>query len=261
MVEPRTAHVVLKLPAGKIEVDLVVPAGPTRVDEILPLARALTDQIVDLTVTQLEKSGRTVSCRAGCGACCRQLVPIGEAEARAIADLVASFPEPRRSTVLARFAESLDRLDNAGLLDLLGNRANWDEDQRGEIGITYFRLGIACPFLEDESCSIHSERPIACREYLVTSPPERCANPRADQVEGVKLPSSVWTAVASLEPVEPGVRLIPWVPLSLALDWAESHRAPPAEQPAPELVRRLFDNITRKRDRSPSDPAEGGGSG
>jgi Fe-S-cluster containining protein len=35
-----------------------------------------------------------------------------------------------------------------------------------------------CPFLEDESCSIHPDRPLVCREYLVTSPAELCAGPR-----------------------------------------------------------------------------------
>ena len=39
--------------------------------------------------------GVRVSCRAGCGACCRQLVPIAEAEARRIRDLVEAMPEPR----------------------------------------------------------------------------------------------------------------------------------------------------------------------
>ncbi len=42
----------------------------------------------------------------------------------------------------------------------------------------YFHLGIACPFLEDESCSIHADRPISCREYLVTSPAVNCADPK-----------------------------------------------------------------------------------
>lgn len=31
------------------------------------------------------------------------------------------------------------------------------------------------PFLEDDACSIHPHRPSVCREYLVTSPAEHCA--------------------------------------------------------------------------------------
>ena len=246
LAEPRTARVVLGLPTGEIELQLEVPPGLARVDQLLPMARALTEQIVDLTVTKVEEEGRKISCRAGCGACCRQLVPIAEAEARGIRDLVASLPEPRRSQVKARFAEALLRLDAAGLLAPLRARADWDNARRREIGLAYFRQGVPCPFLEDESCSIHPERPLACREYLVTSPPEHCADPKVNQVEGVKLPASVWTAVARLDPVEPGARSIRWVPLILALEWTEAHPDEPPGQPAAELVRRLFDNIARK---------------
>ena len=246
LAEPRTARVVLGLPTGELELELEVPPGLARVDQLLPMARALTEQIVDLTVIQVEEEGRKISCRAGCGACCRQLVPIAEAEARGVRDLVASLPEPRRSQVKARFAEALLRLDAAGLLAPLRARADWDNARRREIGLAYFRQGVPCPFLEDESCSIHPERPLACREYLVTSPPEHCADPRVGHVEGVKMPASVWTAVARLDPVEPGARSIRWVPLILALEWTEAHPDEPPGQPAAELVRRLFDNIARK---------------
>jgi Fe-S-cluster containining protein len=246
LAESRTARVVLGLPAGKIELELEVVPGLARVDELLPVARGLTDQIVDLTVIQVAEDGRKISCRAGCGACCRQLVPMGEAEARGVRDLVESLPEPRRSVIKARFAEALSRLDNAGLLTPLRERGDWDNARRREIGLAYFRQGVACPFLEDESCSIHPQRPIACREYLVTSPPEHCADPNVDQVEGVKLPASVWFAVARLDPVEPGARSIRWVPLILALEWAEAHSDNAPGEPSAELVRRLFENITRK---------------
>jgi Fe-S-cluster containining protein len=242
----RTARVVLGLPSGELELELEVTPGLSCADRLLPMARALTEKIVELTVIQVEEEGRKISCRAGCGACCRQLVPIGEAEARAVRDLVAALPEPRRSLVNARFAEALLRLDAAGLLTQLRSRADWDEARRREIGLAYFREGIPCPFLEEESCSIHPERPIACREYLVTSPPEHCADPRVDQVEGVKLPASVWTALARLDPVEPGARSIRWVPLILALEWAEAHPDEPPRQPAEEMVKRLFENIARK---------------
>ncbi len=138
------------------------------------------------------------------------------------------------------------RLDTAGLLAPLRARADWDNARRREIGLAYFRQGIPCPFLEDESCSIHPERPLACREYLVTSPPEHCADPRVGQVEGVKVPASVWPAVARLDPVEPVARSIRWVPLILALEWTEANPDDPPGQPAAELVRRLFDDIARK---------------
>ncbi|HEY5241787.1 MAG TPA: YkgJ family cysteine cluster protein [Polyangiaceae bacterium] len=38
---------------------------------------------------------------------------------------------------------------------------------------------VSCPFLEEESCSIHPDRPPICREYLVTSSPRPRAVARA----------------------------------------------------------------------------------
>ena len=54
-------------------------------------------------------------------------------------------------------------------------------EERTELAYEYFKHGIACPFLEDESCSIHPDRPMACREYLVSSPAENCRAPRRRQ--------------------------------------------------------------------------------
>jgi Fe-S-cluster containining protein len=244
----KTARVVLGLPTGSIEIELAVPEGHARVEQLLPLANSLTERIIELTVAQLGEEGRTISCRAGCGACCRQLVPIAEPEARRIRDLVDALPEPRKSIVTARFDEAQQRLDDAGLLEPLRERAGWDSTRRREFGLAYFRQGIPCPFLENESCSIHSERPIMCREYLVTSPPENCTDPTADRVEGVKLPASVWPAVARLGTLDPQAKTLAWVPLVLALEWAGRHPDSLPERPAEQLIKSLFQNIASKND-------------
>ena len=46
--------------------------------------------------------GEAISCKAGCGACCRQLVPVSETEAHHLRDVVEAMPEPRRAAVTAR---------------------------------------------------------------------------------------------------------------------------------------------------------------
>jgi hypothetical protein len=62
------------------------------------------------------------------------------------------------------------------------------DSQFDELGHLYFEPAIACPFLEDESCSIHPDRPLACREYLVSSPASACAHPSPESIERVDLP-------------------------------------------------------------------------
>lgn len=124
------------------------------------------------------------------------------------------------------------------------------------MGRDYFALGVPCPFLEDESCSIHPERPLTCREYLVTSPAEHCAKPTPVAVEGVHLPGSLWMAFARLCDPSPEAEPIGWVPLVLAPEWAASHREGPPLRPAPDVLRELIARFTRRS--QPTSAEEGG---
>jgi hypothetical protein len=81
-----------------------------------------------------------------------------------------------------------------------------------------------CPFLEEESCSIHPARPTACREYLVTSAASHCARPSAETVDVVALPAKVSRTVMQLDAAAAGAKA-GWVALALALDPAEAHVA------------------------------------
>ena len=80
-----------------------------------------------------------------------------------------------------------------------------------EVSTGYFALGVACPFLEEESCSIHAERPLVCREYLVTSPAERCAGPAQEGVTPVAVPKFS-AAARTLQDDKDG-----WFPLALLM--------------------------------------------
>jgi hypothetical protein len=110
----------------------------------------------------------------------------------------------------------------------------------------YFNVGIACPFLDDESCSIHPDRPLACREYLVTSPAENCSHPAEDNLSPVPLPARVAAAVrnADRQLTSDGTG---WVLLALAPDWAASHPEPPP-RPGPVLFQEFFDHLLPRTD-------------
>jgi Fe-S-cluster containining protein len=223
--------------------------------DLLPIVQRVANTIVDSAVDEVVEQGRTISCTKGCGACCRQLVPISEIEARGIRDLVRSMPEPRRSHVMARFAEAQRRLADAGLLDKLHSRADWDEDAFMEIGTRYFHQRIPCPFLEDESCSIHLDRPVVCREYLVTSPAANCACPTKDNIEKVPLPVQVWTALARCTQADPGAKYCRWVPLVLAPEWADSHPDKSQARPGPEVLREFFERLAAQGSQGDSSAA------
>jgi Fe-S-cluster containining protein len=192
--------------------------------DLLPAARELTHQVTAIVVDQAVAQGKRISCQAGCGACCRQLVGVSLIEAVALADVVAALPPERQAAVQARFADAVRRLEAADLIDPArppgqrGLRSSAPE----ELPHQYFRLQIACPFLENESCSIHPERPLVCREYHVTSPPEHCKRQGTGKIESVQPPLHMNQALATAGSL---VAAVPdhTVPLVLALEKAALH--------------------------------------
>lgn len=235
-----SGRVVVVLGDEPVECELVVPEGKVAFEDTLPVLQQLTDFIVDRAADAATAAGRTVSCRAGCGACCRQIVPISQAEARALVRLVAAMPEPRRSDVRRRFRAALEALDASGLLAEIDAAREGETADTVGIGMRYFRQGIACPFLEEESCSIHSDRPLSCRQYLVTSPARACLSPSPATIETVTLPvkpSQAWLASDSLDS---GVA---WMPLVYALTYDEQVPPPGPARTAPDILRDVFSRL------------------
>jgi Fe-S-cluster containining protein len=160
---------------------------------------------------------------------------------------VEKLPEPRRTEIRNRFAEAHRRFEEASLLPRLRQAETWTDAEYGDIAQKYFDQHIACPFLEEESCSIYADRPITCREYLVTSPAENCAHPTAENTNRLKLPLKVFNAVARWQ-VPPTTHFEErWLPLILALEFAATNPDDPPPKPGVELVRELLDQLTHKQ--------------
>ena len=209
------------------DITISAPADDVSPQDLLPVIQVLDNDVVALATDAAARGGKSVSCAAGCGACCRQLVPISETEAHNLARVVAEMPRDRRREIQRRFDKALKTLRKHQLLERLQDAgAGSGEAEQDQLGVDYFRLGIPCPFLEDESCSIHPDRPLSCREFLVTSPAHNCADPGPDNIEAVPLPgypSRVLYQFADGRGHSPRR----WVPLTLALDWHSEHRDDP----------------------------------
>ena len=226
----------------ELSASVALPTHPVTPRYLLPMIQNLTNALVGMGESLVTERGETISCKAGCGACCRQLVPITESEAHHIRDLVDAMPEPRREAVRGKFTAARTALAEGGLLELLLKPT--ENTRNTDLGLSYLRLGIACPFLEAESCSIHPDRPLSCREYLVTSPAEFCREPTAATIRRVPTPGFAMTAFATLDGLAPigGVR---WVPLVLAPEWAEKHAESAATEPGTELFSRFMSTLTQ----------------
>jgi Fe-S-cluster containining protein len=246
-----TADVKLSVAGQSLNLRLTVPVGQTKPTRLLPVLRSISESLVNAVETRARAEGFQVSCKKGCGACCRQLVPISETDARRLRELVAEMPEARKTAVLARFEDAKERIGAAGLLERLRTPESIVGDEFRKFGLNYFHQGVACPFLEEESCSIHQERPLVCREYLVVSPPENCARQTNEPVQVLSMPAEVSMAARRLGRGAEEVPVDHWVPLILALDWADAHGEEPS-RPGPEIVKEIFAGLVKKEVPPPS---------
>ncbi len=70
-----TFSVSLQLRMGEAtrEVKLSAPTRPLTPVELLPVIQAFDSDVAALAEEASQRSGKAISCKAGCGACCRQI--------------------------------------------------------------------------------------------------------------------------------------------------------------------------------------------
>lgn len=244
-----TVEFTLVLDEGKLSATATVPAGKTNLTQILPVLQAIDDSMIAGVGSQLSQMGRTISCKPGCAACCRQLVPISIFEAEALAAWVRLLPEARQQELAKRCDQVLRKLAASGLIDRMVLE-DWfaETDSARQLAIDYLYQRLPCPFLEDELCSIHPIRPFACRHHLVSSPPENCYDPMTLETVPVPLPLSFARTLsrmgAELEQDSRG-----WIPLLFLFAWmkAGAHPGDAISGPGPEVLYEFVKNLDQAR--------------
>jgi Fe-S-cluster containining protein len=211
---------------GFLNATATLPTGRTTLTQLLPVIQNIENAILARVGEEANEAGTPISCRAGCGACCRQMVPVSFFEAEALAEWFETLPEQRRLELEGRFHRALLTLRDAGVIEkLVGDEWMLDKEAATQMAVDYFHAGVPCPFLEDESCSIHPIRPLSCREYLVTSPPALCKDPSVNQVAGVQLPVKLSRVLFAF-----GQKMAQdrrgWLPLIFLMAWRQRGQKP-----------------------------------
>ena len=233
MADSGTSTATLRLSVGGLRIahPITVPNAPVPAAEIVPALQGLVNEVVAAAEAGLANSKGAISCRKGCGACCRQLVPVSRTEGERLLAVIEKMPAARRDVLRQRFAAAAAKIEAAGLARQEGRADR-------ELSVAYFALGVPCPFLEDESCSIHPERPLVCREYLVTSPAELCAGPRQEGVTPVAVPK-LSVAARKLQDEDDQ-----WFPLAMLMAWGRRRphgaKAGGKKRTGPEWVQRFL---------------------
>jgi Fe-S-cluster containining protein len=184
------------------------------------------EQLTLPVLEELERAGHRVSCRAGCGACCRQLVVLSPLEALAIREHVRGLAPAARCRLEEghrRHSRELSR--RPALVRLLSRfraAAGYLEPAEADmLEKSYWAAQIACPFLVNDRCGIYPARPFGCREHLALSPPERCASdPDTVHTAPTRFQLRAVASVVGEQAFQTEDRLIP---IHEALRYAEEH--------------------------------------
>lgn len=248
-----TGKVKLNIGGEPLEMEMTVPAQPVKPHRMLPVFQQMSNAFVDMSIKAVEATGEKISCKKGCGACCSQPVPISEVEVYQIAELVESMPEPRRSEIKARFARGVEHFKKINWFDRMQSLAtlpapkdpNYQRKEVIDLAMEYFYENIPCPFLEEGSCSIHPDRPLACREYLVTTPAENCSKPTAQTVSVMNLLVKPSVSVRALGRTQNSAELA-MLPLIRALEFASTYPERFAEKTGERWAAEFFSRLAHQ---------------
>ena len=217
----KTFTITVETPDGAMPPARVqVPDIPMGLADLVPPMYKLCNGATALAVRRSESLGKKVTCGPGCGVCCRQLVPLSIPEAIFLAEHVKGLAPERSAALQKRFENAWSILRRNGLLDKLCTTNGHERD--AGTALAYFRLGIPCPFLSDESCGIRPVRPCACREFNVTSQPGFCAEPLQKKIDRVAIHRKMTAALAKAAAHLTGANET-LVPLPMLFDWCENH--------------------------------------
>jgi Fe-S-cluster containining protein len=249
-----TGEVVLSINGAPLKMQMTVPAVPVKPHRMLPVFQKMTNSFVEMSAVAAGGRGETISCRMGCAACCRHPVPISEVEIYYFAELVESLPEPRQSEVKKRFLDANEHFRSLGWFDRMkkiGDMTLTESEEKvgdeiNDAAMEYFREGVACPFLDIDAgaCTIHENRPLACREYLVTSPAVNCSEPSAESIKKVDL---VMKPSHTLRYVGSTGTFTGFIPLVKALEFAEHFPEKFEERTGERWAADFFGKLTHQR--------------
>jgi Fe-S-cluster containining protein len=240
-----TGNVKITIRGRPVAIELTVPVKPVKSRRMLPVFRGISDLFTAIAEKEAAAAGQKTSCKKGCAACCRQPVPLAEIETHQVAELVEAMPEPRRAEIKERFKRAWQHFANIGWLDRLDASAAGTHEERQRLAGEYYRENVPCPFLEDESCLIHENRPLACREYLVTSPAEHCFALDGEKIKMVNLPAKPSETVREITNSENLNRIVNFVPLVLALEWTKRFPDRSPENTGEQWMAKFFTRLTK----------------
>jgi Fe-S-cluster containining protein len=192
--------------------------------DIVPLARTIADKLILTFLDTLGRTGQSIPCQKGCSACCsRYLVPLSVPEMFRLREELLAMPADNSRQILQSCLDTAEKiLDSRFQTSYLKSFSKSGQSQISQISKWYAGLKLACPLLSDGLCMSYEQRPLACREHMVTGSNFFCQPDHNGEPNVAPMPVSVLEAIgqlaAELENLD-----IEAVMLPLAFAWVEDN--------------------------------------
>ncbi len=207
-----------------VRFSITVAQKQARLSDIVPLARTLSTKLALLVLDRLRRNGEFVPCCKGCSACCNYLVPLSVPEAFRLREELLAMPDEQGRALLQSCLDTAKKILDKKPKEFDINELEGAESQIqiSQLGKWYAGLNLACPFLSDSLCTSYENRPIACREYIVTGSALLCEDEWTDESQMVQMPVNVLECFGQLT-ADLEQSNIEAVMLPLALPWAQEN--------------------------------------
>ena len=194
-----------------------------RLADIVPLARTISTKLAIAVLGRLKENGQFVPCRKGCSTCCNYLIPLSVPEVFCLREELLAMQTDDNGMGLRYCLDTAERiLDNFPQTFCSEDFCSNDQSSIWQINKWYAGLELACPFLSEGLCSLYEQRPLACREHIVTDLAFLCEANHKDKPNVVQMPVSILEALgllaAELEQSDVDAIMLPF-----AFAWAEDN--------------------------------------
>jgi Fe-S-cluster containining protein len=201
-----------------------VVEGQARLADIVPAARVLSNILVQAVLKKLSRDGKFVPCRKGCSACCNYLIPLSVPEVFRLWYEVLSMPPNRGRAIVQSCLEAATKIlkympENLETNDLTKTNI---QIEASRLSRWYSGLELFCPFLSEGLCTIYQQRPMACREHMVTGSALLCEAQSTEESQVIRMPVSIIECLSRLA-TELEQSDIEVVMLPLALPWVQGN--------------------------------------
>jgi Fe-S-cluster containining protein len=179
---------------SSLDVTLSCTDKPVSLSELVPICRKLADMIIEKVIQHRQKTAPPTACKKGCSPCCHYMIPLSPAESFRLHEEIQQMPRDRKRKAIRSMLLAARRVLEYRVPRLAAEGQHSEELQTPNLEMIsdwYDSFHLPCPFLTDNACSIYANRPIACREYMVTGNPLGCKTTSNKTVSIIEMPVSI----------------------------------------------------------------------